>query len=47
MENRLEGLRMVARRTVRLYQVRKDGNLVQGLGHVSEKKEMNLQRFKK
>lgn len=40
MENRLEGLRMEARRTVRVDQVRVDGSFIWGLGYVTEEKGM-------
>lgn len=42
MENRLEGLRMEARRTVRVDQVREDRSLVWGLGCVSGDKRRDL-----
>ena len=44
MEYRLEQLRMEAGRRVRIDQVKVDGNLVQRLGGVNGKKEMDLQR---
>lgn len=44
MDNRLEGLRVEAARTVRVDQVREDEGLVWGLGCVSGGKGMALQR---